>query len=369
LAEEHQILTLIGEPNGIARNGSGAQQRIFIKHGGNAFYGTEVGLLLRSACTKVVLLVGPSVGEMVLDAADAVTRGYEVAILAAPEQAAEAGTLITALFAGREDPPSVRTLEELEQAWSGLPQNARNWHGASKDEALLRSLEERLDPAHTTYVLIDVQNDFCNAGRELNNSFSIIDAALPNMAALLASARSVGSTVIHIQVENGPFFRGPGSPRRFPGEQDGQFVWTACSAEFAGEKYRPEDWNELCQAGTWGEQIFELVAPLPGEIVIRKHRFSAFIDTGLDVILRKRGVRTIVLVGLITNVCVESTARDAAMMDFYVVLAEDGVGVRDMNKHIHNSSLAEIRGHYGLTIPAQQICEIWDNYRAGTRLA
>jgi hypothetical protein len=97
----------------------------------------------------------------------------------------------------------------LEQAWSGLPQNARNWHGASKDEALLRSLEERLDPAHTAYVLIDVQNDFCNAGRELNNSFSIIDAALPNMAALLASARSVGSTVIHIQVENGPFFRGP----------------------------------------------------------------------------------------------------------------------------------------------------------------
>jgi ureidoacrylate peracid hydrolase len=76
-----------------------------------------------------------------------------------------------------------------------------------------------------------------------------------------------------------------------------------------------------------------------------------------------------VLVGLITNVCVESTARDAAMMDFYVVLAEDGVGVRDMNKHIHDSSLAEIRGHYGLTIPAQQICEIWDNYRAGTRPA
>ncbi len=165
LAEEHQVFTLIGEPNGIARNGSGAHQRIFIKHGGNVFHGTEVGLLLRSARTRFVLLAGSSVSEMVLDAADAVTRGYEAAILAEPEQVVDAQTLITALFASRQERPSVLALDELKQAWSGFPQKTRNWHGASKDEALLRSLEDRLDPAHTAYVLVDVQNDFCNAGR------------------------------------------------------------------------------------------------------------------------------------------------------------------------------------------------------------
>ena len=131
LAEEHRILTLIGEPDGSARDGKGGHQRIFVKHGGNAFFGTEVALLLRSARTRFVLLVGCSVGEMVLDAADAMTRGYEAAILVEPEQVADAGSLIAALFAGRQERPSVLTLEELKQAWNGVPQETRNWHGCS----------------------------------------------------------------------------------------------------------------------------------------------------------------------------------------------------------------------------------------------
>lgn len=370
LATKREVLTLIAEPEGVARNGSGAHQRIFPKHAGTTFHGTEAELLLRSAKARSVVLVAATLGEMILDAADAMARGYGAAILVRPEQAAEARTLIASLFAGRPgDKPATLTLQELEQAWSHLPQEAPAWSGASKDEAMLRTLEERLDPRHTALVLIDVQNDFCAAGQESRHNLSIIDSAVSNSSMLLAAARAAGSTVVHVQVENGPFFRGPGSPRPFPGSRDGSFAWTASAAEFGGERFTPERWRELCQAGSFGEKSHHTVEPAPGEFVIRKHRFSAFIDTGLEVVLRRRGIRTIVLVGLVTDVCVESSARDASMMDFYVVLAEDAVGVRDSDKASHDASLKAVRDCFGLTVPSAKIIGIWEGYRRRARAA
>ena len=93
--------------------------------------------------------------------------------------------------------------------------------------------------------------------------------------------------------------------------------------------------------------------------MLRKHRYSAFVDTGLDVILRNKGIKTVVLVGVATNVCVESTARDAAMRDFYVVVAADGVGVRDAARDRHDNALAEIQGCFGMVVPASRILDVW----------
>jgi nicotinamidase-related amidase len=103
--------------------------------------------------------------------------------------------------------------------------------------------------------------------------------------------------------------------------------------------------------------------PRPDEPVITKHRFSAFVDTGLDLMLRARGIKTVILAGVTTNCCVESTAREVAMRDFYLVVAEDCVAVKDRLRSLHDASLESMRLYFGQVRPAAELIETWD--RAG----
>jgi ureidoacrylate peracid hydrolase len=83
-----------------------------------------------------------------------------------------------------------------------------------------------------------------------------------------------------------------------------------------------ENGSLLCEEGTWGAEWYEIL-PEPGDAIVTKHRFSAFIGTDFDLILRAKGIESLILTGTRTNVCVESTARDAFMMDYYVVVLSD----------------------------------------------
>src|ERR1700730_7523100 len=80
----------------------------------------------------------------------------------------------------------------------------------------------------------------------------------------------------------------------------------------------------VCVANSWGADFFADVRPLATEAIVTKHRYSAFHNTDLETILRANGIRTVVLSGCATNVCVETSAREAFLRDYYVVIAEDG---------------------------------------------
>ena len=75
------------------------------------------------------------------------------------------------------------------------------------------------------------------------------------------------------------------------------------------------------------------VRPREGDPVITKHRFSAFHNTDLNLVLRSHGVRSVGLAGVATNVCVETTARDAFMNDYYVVFVKDGSATYSEAEH------------------------------------
>jgi nicotinamidase-related amidase len=83
----------------------------------------------------------------------------------------------------------------------------------------------------------------------------------------------------------------------------------------------------------------ENLKPLEDEPVVVKHCYNAFVDTRLDLLLRSNDIRTVILPGVATHCCVESTARDAAMRDYYVVVPEDGVAVRGKQRQLHGTSL------------------------------
>lgn len=364
IAETFEILTLIGEDTGTARAGPRPSERTFIRHGGGAFHGSELDLVLRCSDIKSVVFAGGPLGQRVFDAGEAIARGYDAAILADQPQALSAQALISGLFADRPGPgPAVLALDDLKQSWRDQPLEPRSWRGEGKDRALLSTLERRIRPAQTAYLIIDVQNFFCRDPAGSDDGLRGIGKVIANTKVLLDAARASGCTVVFVQAEYGPLFRGPGQPRGFPGGEPDALVYTASASEWGeGDGGRPE----VCTAGSWGEQLVDGLEPREGEIRLRKHRFSAFIDTGLEVILRRRGVRSIVIAGVVTNTCVESSTRDAVMLDFYVTVASDAVGVRDTLETLHDNALSEIALDFALTVPSERIREIWSNYREAT---
>jgi len=86
---------------------------------------------------------------------------------------------------------------------------------------------------------------------------------------------------------------------------------------------RPELRGRLLTFGTWDFQIVDALAPQPGDVVIVKPRYSGFHGTDLDSVLRGRGIRNLLMVGIASNVCVESTLRDAYFNEYWPVMIED----------------------------------------------
>lgn len=235
--------------------------------------------------------------------------------------------------------------------------------GHSGADQPLSTLRERVTRGNAALVLIDVQNDFCaldGAAGRTAASMAMIDAAVGRIKTLLASAREAGLFIVHVRAEYGELFRNVGSPYRFSltgGREPA--VWTASAADLSNGARIPNGVREVCLPGSWGGQFVDGIEPRAGEAVVTKHRFSAFVDTGLDPLLRANGIRSLILAGVTTNCCVESTARDAAMFDYYVTVASDCVGVKDHLRDLHDASLESLGLYFGLVRPSADIIAAW----------
>lgn len=175
----------------------------------------------------------------------------------------------------------------------------------------------RLSPADTAVVVIDMQNAYASEGGYVDLAgFDIAGAAgvVGRIAQVLATARSAGMPVIYLQngwdadyVEAGT----PASPN-----------WHKSNA-LKTMRERPDLSGQLLARGGWDYELVDALAPRPGDIRVHKTRYSAFFNSQLDSILRARGIRTIVFVGIASNVCVESTLRDGFHLEYFGVMLED----------------------------------------------
>ena len=95
--------------------------------------------------------------------------------------------------------------------------------------------------------------------------------------------------------------------------------------------------------------------PLRDEQVVTCHRYSAFADTQLDVLLRSNCIRTTVICGATTNCAVETTVREAADRDYYAIVAGDCVAAPDAKSELHAAALANIRRYFGIVADASEI--------------
>lgn len=115
-------------------------------------------------------------------------------------------------------------------------------------------------------------------------------------------------------------------------------------------------WNDHMIADTWGAQIIDEVAPMPGDYIIRKNRFNGFVNTDLEEALRRLNVDTLLLTGWRSHVCVAQTAIEAFYRGYQVAIAEDGVDSTTQTEHEHGMSLMQI--NYGFeTLPCESALE------------
>jgi ureidoacrylate peracid hydrolase len=122
----------------------------------------------------------------------------------------------------------------------------------------------------------------------------------------------------------------------------------------------------VCEAGEWNGD-FHRVRPRPEEVIVTKHRYGAFEGTDLDLALRSKGIRTVIMTGVATNVCVETTARQAFLRDYYVVFTNDCTAT--FSQPEHDAALNNIDQFFGQVVPSADVMACWSRADARIRAA
>ena len=198
-------------------------------------------------------------------------------------------------------------------------------------------LLELVDPRRTAVLAVDVQQAFSG----FPTLYPSADATLPRLQQFLTVARDAGVTVIMIQAI-------------IPDESYSE-VWQ--------RQFRDAPQVRAFLApGSPGVQFHPGFEPQPGDIILTKHRYSAFFGTPLDSILRTRGIRTVLACGLTTDVCVGSTARDAYQHDYTVITLSDCTA--EASQVRYDAALQTLATNFGAVLPSTDVMNAWSTASA-----
>jgi ureidoacrylate peracid hydrolase len=220
---------------------------------------------------------------------------------------------------------------------------------------MLSTLPEKVDPRHAALLLVDVQNDFCAEGGAMHREgrdLTLVQRMIPRLERLLDAARSAAVPCVWIRnVYNT-------GPNHYLSE-----VWLEQARRRRKGAYVD---YPVCEPGAWNGDFYQ-VKPQPDEVIVTKHRYGAFEGTDLDLILRSRGIRTVIMSGVATNVCVETTARQAFLRDYYVVFTNDCSAT--FSQAQHDAALFNIDQFFGQVVSSDEIIACWPGVRARMRAA
>ncbi len=191
--------------------------------------------------------------------------------------------------------------------------------GENRIEIAARPDPVALRPGSAALVVVDMQNDFASPGGMFDRAgidVQCIQEIVPPIAQTLAAARRAEVLVIYLKMGFRPDLSDaqPDSPTWL------KHVPLQAGADIVAPDGTP---SRVLVRDTWNTAIIDALSPSPDDLVLYKHRYSGFFETGLHNALRQRGIETLLFVGATTSVCVESTVRDAMFLDYHCLVLED----------------------------------------------
>jgi len=176
-----------------------------------------------------------------------------------------------------------------------------------------------LDLARSAVICIDMQNAFIREGGMFDLAGWPTQGgrdAIEPCRRVIEGARAAGVKVVFVKMSFKPGLTNAGGPDSPNYHKEIGMVLL---------RQHPEFTEQSIVEGTWGAQIIEELAPLPGEPVVCKQRYSGFAGTDLDYVLKTLGIRYCLFIGGATNVCVSATLMDAFSLDYWPILVSDAV--------------------------------------------
>lgn len=182
----------------------------------------------------------------------------------------------------------------------------------------------RLRPASAALVVVDMINEFCKPGGKM--VLPGYEVVIPQQKALIAAAKAAGMPVVFVIDSHRKGMR-----------RDREF-----------NKRMPHG-----EENTWAVQVVDEIAPGPDDFIVIKHRYSAFFQTDLDLVLKDMMVDQIIVCGVVTNICVRSTVHDGFFLGYDVIVPFDACAATGPREQA--STLYDIATHFGTVARADQV--------------
>jgi ureidoacrylate peracid hydrolase len=205
------------------------------------------------------------------------------------------------------------------------------------DERIGARIGEQIKTGRTALIVVDVQNDFCHqegAFGKKGIDLSHMERPAGNLVRFIDQCRQFNVPIIFVRTIHSR--------------------WTD-SDSWIGRLEGAGKVMLICRPHTWGSEFFK-VKPLESDFIVTKHRFSGFVGTELNLVLRSRGIETLLMTGFTTNVCVETTARDGFNLDFRIVLVEDCCAAFSTDEHA--SAITNINKYFGVAADSQSLAAL-----------
>jgi len=203
-----------------------------------------------------------------------------------------------------------------------------------------------IDPQQSALIVVDMQNAFASkqgmldlAGADISAAQRVIQLAVQ----VLDAARGAGIPIVYLQMGYQPDLCDSGGPESPNWHKE---------LGIRMMNRRPELRGKLVTVGSWDFDIVGELKPRPDDVVITKTRYSGFAHTPLDDELKRRGVRYLFFTGIATNVCVESTLRDAFFLDYWPILIADAAMGSDAQGH--EAALRNVESFFGWTVTTEE---------------
>jgi ureidoacrylate peracid hydrolase len=211
---------------------------------------------------------------------------------------------------------------------------------------ILQTLEEQVNPKITALLINGMQNDFVSDEGKLGKigvNLKPIQDAIPTINKFVEEARKAGVKVIWIRLAHSLKDALPNYMARN-------------IARKKGKPFTEKDF--LAQEGSWGAGYYtKVIKRLPSEIEVIKHTFSAFENNKLETYLKASGIKTIICIGCVTNVCIQAIASAGWHKGYYTIIASDAVASNIPS--LHEATLKNHRIYYGYTPKSSKIINIW----------